>query len=180
MKNQKGITLIALVITIIVLLILAGVTISLTVGKNGALSRARTAVSANDIASAAEEIGIAVSDAQMQFYAAWNTNQNTKSIEYYAATGKDNAYDANCTKAKEIGICKEEVAGVQHVYIKYLTNSAVEIYFDMIVNSDDTTSVSEGYTKKDSDATKSDMAKELAKKDYKSAKPATTGTDTAS
>ena len=44
MKNQKGITLIALVITIIVLLILAGVTISLTVGKNGALSRARTAV----------------------------------------------------------------------------------------------------------------------------------------
>ena len=34
-KHNKGITLIALVITIIVLLILAGVSISLVVGNNG-------------------------------------------------------------------------------------------------------------------------------------------------
>ena len=33
--NQKGITLIALVITIIVLLILAGVTIAMLTGENG-------------------------------------------------------------------------------------------------------------------------------------------------
>ena len=32
MKNQKGITLVALVITIVVLLILAGVTISMVMG----------------------------------------------------------------------------------------------------------------------------------------------------
>ncbi len=35
LKGQKGITLVALVITIIVLLILAGVTISLTTGPDG-------------------------------------------------------------------------------------------------------------------------------------------------
>ena len=35
--NKSGITLISLVITIIVLLILAGVTISLTLGENGLL-----------------------------------------------------------------------------------------------------------------------------------------------
>ena len=35
LKGQKGITLVALVITIIVLLILAGVTITLTLGENG-------------------------------------------------------------------------------------------------------------------------------------------------
>lgn len=35
LKGQKGITLVALVITIIVLLILAGVTISLTIGERG-------------------------------------------------------------------------------------------------------------------------------------------------
>lgn len=35
LKGQKGITLVALVITIIVLLILAGVTINLTLGNNG-------------------------------------------------------------------------------------------------------------------------------------------------
>ena len=40
MKNQKGITLIALVITIIVLLILAGVSIAMLTGKNGILTRA--------------------------------------------------------------------------------------------------------------------------------------------
>jgi len=33
--NERGITLISLVVTIIVLLILAGVTINLTLGENG-------------------------------------------------------------------------------------------------------------------------------------------------
>lgn len=41
LKEQKGITLVALVITIIVLLILAGVTISLVIGNNGILNQAR-------------------------------------------------------------------------------------------------------------------------------------------
>ena len=41
--SQRGITLIALVITIIVLLILAGVTINLTLGENGILTTAQQA-----------------------------------------------------------------------------------------------------------------------------------------
>ena len=45
MKSQKGITLIALVITIIVLLILAGVTIAMLTGENGILNKATGAVS---------------------------------------------------------------------------------------------------------------------------------------
>jgi len=48
LKGQKGITLVALVITIIVLLILAGVTISLTLGDNGLLNRAEQAKDAHD------------------------------------------------------------------------------------------------------------------------------------
>lgn len=43
LKEQKGITLVALVITIIVLLILAGITISLVIGNNGILNRAKEA-----------------------------------------------------------------------------------------------------------------------------------------
>ena len=39
-KNSKGITLIALVITIIVLLILAGISISMLAGQNGILKQA--------------------------------------------------------------------------------------------------------------------------------------------
>ena len=43
MTNNKGITLIALVITIIVLLILAGVSIAMLTGQNGILTQANTA-----------------------------------------------------------------------------------------------------------------------------------------
>ena len=50
MRNQKGITLIALVITIIVLLILAGVSIAMLTGQNGILTRANDAK--NDTAEA--------------------------------------------------------------------------------------------------------------------------------
>ena len=43
LKSQKGITLIALVVTIIILIILAGVSINLTVGENGIFSKAKYA-----------------------------------------------------------------------------------------------------------------------------------------
>ena len=42
-KNNNGITLIALVITIIVLLILAGVSIAMLTGENGILTQAQRA-----------------------------------------------------------------------------------------------------------------------------------------
>lgn len=43
LKNQKGITLVSLVITIVVLLILAGVAISLAVNSDGIFGKANTA-----------------------------------------------------------------------------------------------------------------------------------------
>jgi len=43
MKSVKGITLIALVITVIILIILAGVAINLTIGENGIFSKAKYA-----------------------------------------------------------------------------------------------------------------------------------------
>jgi type II secretory pathway pseudopilin PulG len=44
LKNSQGITLVALIVTIIVLLILAGVSINLVVGENGILNKAQNAV----------------------------------------------------------------------------------------------------------------------------------------
>ena len=43
LKNKSGITLIALVITIIVLLLLAGVAIATLTGENGLITRAKQA-----------------------------------------------------------------------------------------------------------------------------------------
>lgn len=54
-SKEKGITLVALVITIIVLLILAGVTISMVVGDNGIITKAQQAKQNMANASAEEE-----------------------------------------------------------------------------------------------------------------------------
>ena len=43
LKNNKAITLIALVVTIVVLLILAGISISLVVGDNGLIRKSKDA-----------------------------------------------------------------------------------------------------------------------------------------
>ena len=60
LKERNGITLIALVITIIVLLILAGVTIATLTGDNGILGKANEAKTTNDEEKAKEQIKIAV------------------------------------------------------------------------------------------------------------------------
>lgn len=60
MRNQKGITLIALVITIIVLLILAGVSIAMLTGENGILTNAQEAQKQTAAKEAVEKINIAL------------------------------------------------------------------------------------------------------------------------
>ena len=51
-KEQKGVTLIALVITIIVLLILAGVSIAFLTGENGILNKSTKAAASQKVAEA--------------------------------------------------------------------------------------------------------------------------------
>ena len=57
LKDNKGITLIALVITIIVLLILAGVSIAMLTGNNGILTQATNAAGQTDVAGIKEKDG---------------------------------------------------------------------------------------------------------------------------
>ena len=54
-KKQTGITLIALVITIIVLLILAGISIAMLTGNNGILTQANQAKENTKVATAKEK-----------------------------------------------------------------------------------------------------------------------------
>ena len=71
-KKVEGITLIALVITIIVLLILAGVSISMLTGENGILKRAQEAKEKTEIATEDEQRKMAILEAAT----------NTKNTEY--------------------------------------------------------------------------------------------------
>ena len=54
MKKEKGITLVALVVTIIVLLILSGVTVAMLAGQNGILTQAQNAKKATEAAAQEE------------------------------------------------------------------------------------------------------------------------------
>lgn len=60
MKNQKGITLIALVITIIVLLILAGISIAMLTGENGIITKATESTTNTKIGEAKEAVRLGV------------------------------------------------------------------------------------------------------------------------
>ena len=64
-NTQKGVTLIALAVTIIVMLILAGETISTLIGKGGITSRVTEARDKNAIAKVEEEAQIEYSDLLM-------------------------------------------------------------------------------------------------------------------
>ena len=61
-KQEKGITLIALVITIIVLLILAGISIAMLTGENGILTKADTATRETEIAEAKEQAKLDIAE----------------------------------------------------------------------------------------------------------------------
>lgn len=69
MKNQKGITLVALVITIVVLLILAGVTISMVMGPNGVLTNSQIAKEKSAKGTANDALSTALSSISTNYYA---------------------------------------------------------------------------------------------------------------
>ena len=68
-RKDKGITLIALVVTIIVLLILAGISISMLTGQNGILNRATEAKNTTGEAQERESIQVAITSAQTEDFA---------------------------------------------------------------------------------------------------------------
>ena len=68
MRNQRGITLVALVITIIVLLILAAVTIAALGGSNGILTNASKSQVANELGEAQDLINLTANEAINEYY----------------------------------------------------------------------------------------------------------------
>ena len=75
-NNQKGITLVALVITIIVLLILAGVTIAALSGQNGILTNASNSQVQNALGNAKDQINLAANEGIQAYYNMKYLNEN--------------------------------------------------------------------------------------------------------
>ena len=68
LKRKNGITLIALVVTIVVLLILAGVSISMLLGENGIITQAQNSKEESEIGKEKEMVSLAVSSLKGQGY----------------------------------------------------------------------------------------------------------------
>ena len=80
-KQVKGITLIALVVTVIVLLILAGVALSLTVGDNGLFRRAENAANTWQMAEINEQIEMDKASNFIEDYMNGGSGNNTQGGE---------------------------------------------------------------------------------------------------
>ena len=91
-KNQKGITLIALVITIIVLLILAGITIALITSNDSAPKKAAQAKIEQEVGAAKDTVGI---NAAMQIEAFYES-------KYVSSTSLGTATDISATYTTDI------------------------------------------------------------------------------
>ena len=63
-REEKGITLVVLIITIIVLLILAGVTLNMVMGENGLFGKANNAKNKTEVPQYEEELRMCVLELQ--------------------------------------------------------------------------------------------------------------------
>ena len=80
-RKEKGITLIALVITIIVLLILAGVSIAMLTGDNGILTRANDAKDKTEEAALEEKIKLLTAETMINQYTGENEGKTAQELQ---------------------------------------------------------------------------------------------------
>lgn len=117
LKNNKGITLIALVITIIVLLILAGVSIAMLTGNNGILTQANTAKSDTANAEVAEKINMELQAFKADIMAYGSIKEDTLTD---AGTALGNEYTIN-TSANPATITHTATSKVGKIYTAAVT-----------------------------------------------------------
>ena len=75
MRNERGITLVALVVTIVVLLILAGVTITYALSNNGIFTKAQEAGMVSEQATIRDAVSSAQAEGMMEYYDASKTTK---------------------------------------------------------------------------------------------------------
>ena len=110
-KQQKGITLIALVVTIIILLILAGVSITMLTGNNGVLTQAKSAKEKTGEKGEQERVNLAASSAMTLGMGTITTENLNKAIQDEFGAGKSVTGTGPWTYKGEYAKYKIEKAG---------------------------------------------------------------------
>ena len=101
MRKQRGITLIALVITIIVLLILAGISIQSIMGDDGLLTKAANAKQQTAIAQEVEQINLQYSDCQTDVALSGSIGAEVTALQL--ENEMNDAYGAGTVTVKQSG-----------------------------------------------------------------------------
>ena len=135
MRNQKGITLVALVITIIVLLILAAVTIAALGGSNGILTNASNAQVQNELGEAKDLIKLAINEGINEYYTSTYVNGSAENASLNYTINGTNTTVANNVKSHvlaKIDAAKSQITahGTALLYVTSGTTSSTTLPAD--------------------------------------------------
>ena len=141
-KEVRGITIISLVVTIVVLLILAGISVSLVIGNNNLFDKAKSTQKVQTIAGIKEALELEKADIQVE--------SKTVNLENYLeqiSTGKKN-YDLSSTEKLDDKNAYIIVNDQYKFLLKDKGNGDVEITYEGVAVSGDLTlsSYEETYT----------------------------------
>ena len=122
-KQEKGITLVSLVITIIVMLILAGVSLSMVMGDSSVLEQATQAVDETERSSVSDEVSLAVGAVQTAYYGQYSNTTGRLTMAQCLET-KLNKNDF--TNASNVELRKKDATAYLIVYT-HTNNNVYEI-----------------------------------------------------
>ena len=138
MKREKGITLVALVVTIIVLIILAGISINLILGNNGIITIAKKAKENIELAKIEEETEL------NELYTQLENNGGTSGGTIYDSIAKLTEFKTAIANAiDEAGGIKPDVSAETMVFANNIKGILKEVTKNATATKDD---IAEGKT----------------------------------
>ena len=154
-KRNKGITLIALIVTIIVLLILAAVALNTLMGENGILSKASGAKDKTNYAQAKEDIDLAITETQARVIADENRNANLKDVVETLKNNSTYEYDVFLQSQKIASLGSKTnfadfTESTTTIYVIHHAYNDVEIKVEMDASGKISTSIVDGSGSSDS------------------------------
>ena len=132
MKNQKGITLVVLVVTIVVLIILTGISINLVLGDNGIITIAKKARENTELAKIEEENEL------NELYAQLETGENSSDGTIYDSVAKLTEFKTAIANAiEETGGIKPEISAETVVFANNIKGIVKEVTKNATATAED-------------------------------------------
>ena len=125
MKNNKGITLVALVVTIVVLLILAGVSINLVLGNNGIIAKAKDAETKSAEASQNDLIGMNELAQQLEEQINGSTGNGGKTEPETVPYLPSDDFHYDTSTSVDTGLVIKDGSGNEYVWVVVPRTTAV-------------------------------------------------------